>query len=106
MFIGDIEMSDVAEVFKDVIIRVIESLASRKPPKNELYIKHLLARLREQEGSIEAATLFNYLVCAGYGMDDIIQILIESRLITNNADLIHFRDGIRRVLFSIKCEGE
>jgi len=98
-------MAEEINVARDRLINSINSLEKRKPPKNEIFLQHLKTHIeRSADMSISITKLVSYLACAGYDMKDIIQLLFEAGIISQSDDVITFRDGIRRVILTMKCE--
>jgi len=98
-------VAEEIHVARERLINSINSLEKRKPPKNEIFLQHLKTFIeRTTDMSISITKMVSYLACAGYDMKDIIQLLFEAGIISQSDDILVFRDGIRRVTLSMKCE--
>jgi len=87
------------------LLEAINSLERRKPPKNPLYLERLRSSIETSaDMSVSITKMVTYLACAGYDMKDIIQLLFEAGIVSQSDDILIFRDGIRRVILTMKCE--
>jgi len=98
-------MAEEIRVARDRLIEAINSLEKKKHPKNAIFLQHLRSLIESStDMSVSVVTLVSYLACAGYDMKDILQLFFETGIISQSDDILVFRDGIRRVILTMKCE--